>query len=124
MPNYPPSGIKTAVYNFYALQASFTPPGGTYQANQNVDLTTLTPAPYTIWYTTDGSVPIPGVSMVYDPLSPILVDHNLTIKAIVGKDNCIPRSSWKPPISSISPCPMCQPCRFSHPAEYIPLRLM
>ncbi|HOH78642.1 MAG TPA: chitobiase/beta-hexosaminidase C-terminal domain-containing protein, partial [Candidatus Cloacimonadota bacterium] len=86
MVNYPPSGIRTAVYNLFARPVSFDPPGGTYNANQNVTLSTVTPGA-TIWYTTDGSDPIPGVSSVFDPLNPVLVDHNLTIKAIAGLNN-------------------------------------
>jgi len=86
MVNYQPSDIKTAVYNLYVRPVSFNPPGGTYNANQNVILSTITPGA-TIWYTTDGTDPIPGSSAVYDPLNPILVDHNLTIKAIAGLNN-------------------------------------
>jgi len=86
MVNYPPSGIKTAVYNLYVSPVSFNPPGGTYNANQNVSLSTVTPGA-SIWYTTDGSDPIPGVSALYDQLNPILVDHNLTIKATASLAN-------------------------------------
>ncbi len=89
MVNYQPSGIKTAVYNLHASPVSFNPPGGTYNANQSVTLNSVTPGA-TIWYTTDTSDPIPGVSAVYDPLNPILVDHNMTIKAIAGLLNWFP----------------------------------
>lgn len=87
--NWLPSNVSTAVYDLYARPVSFSPGGGTYTAAQNVSLQTAT-ANATISYTLDGSDPIPGVSPVFDPLIPIVVDQDLMIKAIAS------RANWHP----------------------------
>ncbi|MDZ4182696.1 MAG: chitobiase/beta-hexosaminidase C-terminal domain-containing protein, partial [Candidatus Cloacimonadaceae bacterium] len=91
--NWQPSGITTAVYNLISSPVTFNPPGGTYSANQLVTLSTIN-AGSVIYYTIDGSDPIIGISPIFDPLNPILVDTNLTIKAIAQV------AGWSPSIIS------------------------
>jgi hypothetical protein len=87
--NWLPSDISTAVYNFFASPVSIFPNGGTFTENQMVTLSTVT-AGSTISYTLDGSDPVPGVSPIYNPLEPVLVDHDLILKAMASKDNWYP----------------------------------
>ncbi len=84
--NWLPSNVSMATYDLHASPVSFSPGGGTYTAAQNVSLQSAT-ANATISYTLDGSDPIPGVSPVFDPLSPIVVDQDLMIKAIASRAN-------------------------------------
>jgi hypothetical protein len=75
------SGITTAVYNIQAMTPTASPPGGTYNNDQDVTLTTTTPGAV-IHFTNDGSMPNGG-SPIY--LSPIPVHGdgtNMTIRAI------------------------------------------
>lgn len=60
-----------------------SPPGGTYSTTQSVVLSAETGA--VIYYTTDGSTPTTG-SAAFDADAPVIVDCDLTIRAIAVKD--------------------------------------
>lgn len=92
--NWLPSNVSSASYNFYVKPVGIVPNGGTYTSEQLVTLSTAT-AGALINYTLDGSEPVPGSGLVYDPASPILVDEDLTLKAVASLEN------WYPsPVSS------------------------
>ena len=84
--NWLPSNISSATYNFFASPVSIVPNGGTFTSNQNVTLSTITPDAQ-IYYTLDGSDPVPGGSPAYNPFIPVLVDHDLELKAVANKTN-------------------------------------
>ena len=84
--NWLPSNVSSAEYNFFVSPVSIVPNGGTFTSSQNVTLSTVTPNAQ-IHYTLDGSNPVPGSSPVYDPLIPILVDHDLVLKTMATKTN-------------------------------------
>ena len=84
--NWLPSNISSATYNFFASPVSIVPNGGTFTSNQNVTLSTITPDAQ-IYYTLDGSDPVPGGSPAYNPFIPVLVDHDLELKAVADKTN-------------------------------------
>ena len=60
---------------------TFNPPGGTYNSAQQVQVND-SDASSLVYYTTDGSTPIPGVSNVIVPGSSITVSSSETINAI------------------------------------------
>ncbi len=86
------SPVSQADYNVVlpANVASFSSPSGTYNDNLFVDLSTTTPLPYNIYYTTDGSTPTSS-STQYQGIS-IPVTRNQTLKAIVYKSGYLPSS--------------------------------
>jgi hypothetical protein len=62
---------------------TFTPPAGTYISAQTINLADSSSAPYFyIYYTTDGTTPVPGVSNLFYPQVGILVSSSEAIKAI------------------------------------------
>ena len=69
-PELKPAGVPT-----------FSTPGGKYTAAQSVTISSSTPNA-DIWYTLDGSTPIPSASQKYS--APISVTASLTIKAIAS----------------------------------------
>lgn len=64
-----------------APDPAFTPPAGTYSSAQQVNLTDANSVA-TIYYTTDGSTPVPGTSDQFHHGIPIPIDENETIKAL------------------------------------------
>jgi len=86
--NWEPSPISTAIYNLYTQPVSFNPPAGTYSAAQNVSLASPTPGAR-IWFSTDGSDPVIGISPEYDG-TPIAVNDDTVIKAIARVDGWYP----------------------------------
>ncbi len=76
--------VSQADYNITlpALDPTFSPVPGTYN-NQSILLNTITPSPYTIRYTTDGTDPN-ETSNLYTG-SGVFVSNNLTLKARVYK---------------------------------------
>lgn len=60
---------------------TFAPPAGTYTSTQNIALADSNPAAH-IYYTTDGSTPVPDVSPEFSPGNAIPVDASQTINAI------------------------------------------
>src|SRR5207249_1049458 len=57
---------------------SASPPGGTYNTTQSVNLTASRPS--TIYYTTDGSVPTISSTNGTSPVSGIIISSNSTLK--------------------------------------------
>lgn len=70
--------LTSWTYTTQAVPPVFTPPAGTYAAEQNIALTSAT-SDAVIYYTTNGTAPAAG-STQYS--SPIAVDGNETIEAI------------------------------------------
>jgi len=94
--NWLPSNVSTVSYNFHVKPVSIVPNGGTYTSAQLVTLNTATPGAL-INYTLNGVDPVPGTGLVYDPANPVLVDENLTLKAVASLEN------WHPsPVSTAS----------------------
>lgn len=58
----------------------FTPAAGTYNTTQNVTITAE--SGNTIYYTTDGSEPTGGTGLIYNDGTPIIVDRDMTVKAM------------------------------------------
>jgi hypothetical protein len=88
---YTDSTVEQAAYAINYEQVStpqFTPTGGTYNADQSVEITTET-AGATIYYTTDGSDPEVNASGTSEYTEPISVSGNgtsVTVKAIAMLD--------------------------------------
>src|ERR1700681_4752901 len=78
------SGTASATYTIQSQVATptFAPPAGSYTAAQTVSISTTTPAPTTIYYTTDGSTPTIN-SPVYG--APFTVSATETVKAYATK---------------------------------------
>ncbi|OQA80426.1 MAG: hypothetical protein BWY32_01007 [bacterium ADurb.Bin243] len=62
----------------------FDPPPGTYQTGYEVKISTST-GQALIYYTTDSSDPVPGVSRLYSDSSPVILNSSLTLKAVAVK---------------------------------------
>lgn len=77
------SGIVSSVYKMSVVQPLFSPLGGTYNTNQNVIITTVTPET-TIYYTTDGSTPTTASDQY---TSPVLISSNSTLNAVAYKNS-------------------------------------
>jgi hypothetical protein len=78
------SGTATATYTIESQVATptFSPVAGGYSSAQPVTISTTSPAPTTIYYTTDGSTPTTS-STVYS--GPITVSSSETLKALATK---------------------------------------
>jgi hypothetical protein len=74
--------VNTAVYKIEVTIPTFSPGTGTYLTPQSVGISD-TASGSTIWYTTDGTTPIPGTSAQYTGTS-IAVNQNTTIKAVAS----------------------------------------
>ena len=84
--NWLPSNVSSVTYNLHASPVSFNPQAGSYTTALSVQLSTVTPGA-TISYTLDGSIPVPGVSAVFDPANPIHLTDDATVRAIASKPN-------------------------------------
>jgi hypothetical protein len=62
----------------------FDPPPGFYEAGYEVKISSATPSAL-IYYTRDGSDPLPGVSALYGDTSPILINSAFDLKAVAVK---------------------------------------
>jgi hypothetical protein len=71
-----------AVYKIEVTMPTFSPGTGTYLTPQSVGISD-TASGSTIWYTTDGTTPIPGISAQFTGTS-IAVNQNTTIKAVAS----------------------------------------
>lgn len=78
----PVYGTLTELVVDEAAKPVATPPGRKFIASELVSLSSATPGA-TIWYTLDGSTPIPGKSAVY--AQPIRISVTTTLKAIASK---------------------------------------
>jgi Domain of unknown function (DUF1929)/Legume lectin domain/Chitobiase/beta-hexosaminidase C-terminal domain/PKD domain len=78
------SGTGSAAYNIETQVATptFSPAAGSYTSTQTVSISTTSPAPTTIYYTTDGTTPTTN-SPVYS--APITVSSTETVKAYATK---------------------------------------
>jgi hypothetical protein len=79
---YKNSSVTMAVYKLEVTTPTFSPKTGTYLTPQSVSISD-TASGSTIWYTTDGTAPIPGTSAQYTG-TPIAVNQNTTIKAVAA----------------------------------------
>jgi len=81
---YANSSVATATYTIESQVAAptFSPPAGSYSSAQAVTISTTSPAPTTIYYTTNGSTPTTS-SAVYS--GPITVSASETLKAYATK---------------------------------------
>ncbi len=80
------SGTGSATYNIETQVATptFSPAAGSYTSTQTVSISTTSPAPTTIYYTTDGSDPTTSSTRtVYS--APITVSATKTLKAYATK---------------------------------------
>lgn len=82
------SNEVSGTYIFNASAPTFNPQAGTYDSPRVVSLNTLT-ADATVRYTTDGSTPSLTVGEIYNG-TPIVINENMTIRAIAYKDGYIP----------------------------------
>src|SRR6202166_4982684 len=78
------SGTSSATYTIETQVATptFSPAAGSYSSTQTVSISTTSPAPTTIYYTTDGTTPTTN-SPVYS--APITVSTTETVKAYATK---------------------------------------
>jgi hypothetical protein len=74
--------VNMAVYKIEVTMPTFSPGTGTYLTPQSVGISD-TASGSTIWYTTDGTTPIPGTSAQYTGTS-IAVNQNTTIRAVAS----------------------------------------
>ena len=83
---YYPSPVVSSTYNITGKVSAvvFTPPAGTYQSAQLVQLTSTTPGAY-IRYTLNGTEPT-SASTLYTGSIPVALNINMTIKAKAFKD--------------------------------------
>lgn len=78
------SKVASATYTLKATAPTFSVPGGTYSIGQAVSLSDATPNAV-LWYTTDGSTPVPGQGTAVQFAGvPIAVNVNTTIKAVAA----------------------------------------
>jgi len=84
--NWDDSDTTTATYIITGTCAAptFEPESGIYNEIQNVSINVSSPSGVTIYYTLDGTDPVPGSSLIYT--TPITINRNTTIKAIATKD--------------------------------------
>jgi hypothetical protein len=78
------SAVGVSVYELIVQEAAFGPPAGTYTGTQTVTITVDSEFDH-IWYTTDGSFPVPFVSPEYT--DPISVATSETIQTLATKTN-------------------------------------
>jgi len=80
--NFNSSTVREEIYSLKVTKPVITPPGGTYDTTQNVELTTVTPGAR-IHYTLDGTDPSPN-SPQYS--NAITINGRVTLKAVGYKD--------------------------------------
>ncbi|NCP79763.1 hypothetical protein GW840_04345, partial [archaeon] len=85
-----PVATQTFTVQLIANPATFSSPSGTYNNNIFVDLSTTTPLPYSIYYTTNGDTPTSSSTQYLGTSIP--VTRNQTLKAIVYKSGYLESS--------------------------------
>lgn len=77
------SAVATAVYTLRPSAPTFSVKGGTYNGSQTVTISDAAPSA-TLYYTTDGSTPVPnaGTTQLYS--APISINATTTLKAIAA----------------------------------------
>jgi ELWxxDGT repeat protein len=86
-----PSAVAIGEYTIVVDTPVITPNGGAFANPTNVSIVCATPGAE-VYYTTDGSNPVKGVSTLLSPGGRVWVDRNMTLKAQAFLTNCEPSS--------------------------------
>ena len=82
--NFTTSSMASATYTLKVATPTFSPLMGTYYTTQSVTISDTTPNSV-IWYTTDGTTPVPGEgNAVKFTGTPIAINLNTTVKAVAA----------------------------------------
>jgi hypothetical protein len=82
--NFSTSSIATATYKLEVAEPAFSIKPGTYLTPQSINISD-TASNSTIWYTTDGTTPVPGEGTTVEyGGSPITISSTTTLKAIAA----------------------------------------
>jgi Chitobiase/beta-hexosaminidase C-terminal domain len=82
--NWTNSSTGSATYTLKVSTPTFSPAMGTYSTSQSVTISDITPSAV-IWYTTDGTTPVPGEgTAVQYTGTPVAVNQTTTVKAVAA----------------------------------------